>query len=165
VTAGETGDTGRRVARVRKLTTVLDSSLRIPFTRRTIGLDPILGLVPWAGDAIGAVLSGYLVWESARLGVSRGTLVRMLLNVALETVVGVIPLIGDLFDATWKANSRNLKMLDRHLADPDAVRLASRRFWLGVGMGVVGAVGGTVVVAGWLTMGILRALGALLGVG
>lgn len=165
MTAGDAGDPGRRVARVRKLTRALDSSIRIPGTRRTVGLDPILGLVPWAGDAIGALLSGYLVWESARLGVSRGTLVRMLLNVALETVVGVIPLIGDLFDAAWKANSRNLKMLERHLADPDAGRLASRRFWLGVGVGVAGAVGGTVVVAGWLTMALLRALGAILGVG
>jgi len=165
VTGGETGDTGKRVARVRKLTTILDSSLRIPFTHRTVGLDPILGLVPWAGDAIGALLSGYLVWESARLGVSRGTLVRMLLNVALETVIGVIPLIGDLFDAAWKANSRNLKMLERHLADPGAVRLASRRFWVGVGVGVAGAVGGAVVVAGWLMMTLLKAMGAILGVG
>ncbi len=151
----------RRLDRVRSLTRLLDSSIRIPGTGRTIGLDPLIGLVPWLGDAIGATLSAWLVWQSARLGATRATLVRMLWNVAVETLLGVVPLVGDLFDATWKANTRNLSLLERHLADPVATRSASRRFWVVIATGVVGSLVGMILVSGWMLAWVLRAVGLL----
>ena len=66
-------------------------------------------------DAAGVLLSGYIVWRAARLGASRGLLARMALNVAIEGLVGMIPLAGDLFDAAWKANQRNVRLLEREL--------------------------------------------------
>jgi hypothetical protein len=151
----------RRIARVRKLTRLLDTSIRIPGTGKRIGLDPLLGLVPWAGDAIGAVLSSYLVWESARLGASRGTVARMLLNVAVETVLGVIPVAGDVFDAVWKANTRNLRLLEGYLSDPARAGVAARRFWLGMAVVVGGSVAGMVVLAGWLLSVLLGLIGVI----
>lgn len=149
----------RRIARVRRLTRLLDTSIRIPGTGRRIGLDPLLGLVPWAGDAVGAALSAYLIWESARLGASKGTVTRMLLNVAVETVLGVIPVAGDVFDAVWKANTRNLRLLEGYLADPARAGVASRRFWWGVAGVVVGSVVGMVALAGWLLSVLLGLVG------
>lgn len=151
----------RRIDRIRRLTRLLDTSIRIPGTGQRIGLDPLLGLVPWAGDAVGAVLSAYLVWESARLGASRGVIARMLLNVAVETVVGVIPVAGDVFDAVWKANSRNLHLLDGYLADPVKTSGATRRFWWGIFVVVGASVAGMVVLAGWLLSLLLRLIGVI----
>lgn len=161
MTGSESTEAALRLSRVKTLTRLLDSSIRIPGTRRTFGLDPLIGLVPWLGDAIGACLSAWLVWQSARLGASRSTLVRMLWNVAVETLLGVVPLLGDLFDATWKANSRNLALLERHLAHPEATRAASRRFWALLAGGVISAVAGMVFVSGWLLVGLLRVVGLL----
>jgi hypothetical protein len=80
-------------------------------------------------------------------------------NVAVETVAGVIPVLGDLFDAVWKANTRNLALLERHVRDPDAARRATRRFWLLLAGGLVTAVVGMVVAAAWVLRGVLGALG------
>jgi len=137
----------------------MDTSIGIPGTRFRIGLDPLLGIVPWVGDVVGALISTYLVWQSARLGAPAATLARMTLNVATETVVGVVPVIGDLFDAGFKANTRNLKLLERHLEEPGAAALSARRFWLGVAGALVGSVVGMVVVAGWLLWWVLGLVG------
>lgn len=149
----------RRLARIRTLTRLLDSSIPIPGTGRTLGLDPLLGLVPWVGDAVGAAVSGWLIWQSARLGAPLAVLARMLWNVAVETLLGVVPVLGDLFDAAWKSNTRNLALLEAHLADPDAVRAATRGFWTAVGVGVFVVVVGLVTLAGWILLGLLRMFG------
>lgn len=93
----------------------MDNIIRIPGTNFRIGLDPILGLIPGAGDLIDAALSGYLVYLAARFDLPQEVLVRMVLNIGLETVVGAVPLFGDLFDAYYKANIRNLALLEQHL--------------------------------------------------
>lgn len=98
------------VRRMQVVAYLLDDSVRIPGTSVRVGLDPLVGLLPLAGDAVAAVFSGYIVLESARLGVPYATLVRMVANVALDFAVGSVPLIGDLFDAVWKANRRNLEL-------------------------------------------------------
>jgi hypothetical protein len=97
------------------LAKLLDNSISIPGTPWKIGLDPIVGLIPGIGDAIGAVLSGYIILEAARMEVPAFTLARMLLNVGIDTVLGAVPGIGDLFDAAWKSNMMNVALLDRHL--------------------------------------------------
>jgi hypothetical protein len=105
-----------RARRVRVLAKLLDNSIAIPGTGWKIGFDPIVGLIPGIGDLIGAVLSGYIILEAARAEASAFTLVRMVGNVAIDTVLGAVPALGDLFDAAWKSNTKNVALLERHLA-------------------------------------------------
>ena len=102
--------------RLERLSQLLDSAFPIPGTRFRIGLDSILGFIPGIGDATGAALSAYLIFEAARLGVPITTLLRMVGNVSVETVVGAIPIVGDVFDIVWKANLKNLALLRSHVA-------------------------------------------------
>lgn len=95
----------------------LDASIRLPGGFR-IGVDAILGLVPLLGDILGLLISGYIVVQAARLRVPHSVLLRMLLNVGVEGLVGQAPLLGDVFDATWKANLRNVRLLEEHLDQP-----------------------------------------------
>lgn len=105
-------EAARRLRRVRALAWMLDRS--IPIGRWRIGLDPILGLMPGAGDWIGALLSLYVLYEGARLGLPRRVLGRMTGNILLEAVVGTVPVLGDLFDFAWQANIRNVQLIERH---------------------------------------------------
>ena len=111
------------VRRMRFVARLLDDSVRVPGTRLRVGLDPILGVVPGAGDAIAAALSVYIVLESARLGVPFLTLLRMIANVSLDFAVGSVPLLGTLFDAVWKANRRNLRLALSHLEGRESVEI------------------------------------------
>ncbi len=124
--------------RLRALTHVLDNAIVIPGTKIRFGLDPILGLLPGGGDAIGSVLSVYLVAECLRLGLPKATLGRMLINLLIDTVVGAVPMAGDLFDVGWKANSQNLKLLEAHLNDPAPQAAADKLFTILVIVGLVG---------------------------
>lgn len=104
-----------RLRRLERLANLLDSAIVIPGTGFRIGIDPILGLFPGGGDVVGAALSGYIVYESWRLGVPAAGLLRMVANVIADTALGAVPLAGDLFDAYWKANLRNIAILRAHL--------------------------------------------------
>ena len=126
--------------RVHMLARALDSAIRIPGTSITLGLDAIVGLVPGAGDLASAVLSGYIVLASARMGVPPAVVARMILNLGVDTLVGSVPLLGDLFDVGFRANIRNAALLDQHLAEPVAVRRASR-------LAVLAAIAGIAVLA------------------
>jgi len=119
---------------------MLDSAIRVPGTGVTIGLDPILGLVPGLGDLAGAVLSGYIVLTAARLGAPKSVLAKMLLNLGTDTLVGSVPVLGDLFDVGFRANIRNSELLDRHLGQPEQARRSSR-------LAIVAVVGGLVLLA------------------
>ena len=110
------------IRRMRTVALLLDDSIPVPGTNQRIGIDPIVGVLPGAGDAITAGLSLYIVYESARLGVSYGTLTKMLANVSLDVAGGSIPLVGDVFDATWKANKRNVQLVLEDLATESDVR-------------------------------------------
>jgi len=103
----------------------MDSAFVIPGTNKTIGLDAIIGLLPVIGDAIGALVSGYIVSTAAKLGVPRVVLARMMLNTAIDTVVGIVPFVGDVFDAAWKANAKNAALLERAVIDPRAAKRSS----------------------------------------
>ncbi len=94
---------------------LLERSVTVPGIGRKVGLDAIIGLVPVAGDVVTAALGLYIVWEARMLGLSRWKLARMLANVAFDTTVGAIPVVGDLFDFAFRSNSMNVKILLRHL--------------------------------------------------
>ncbi|MBW3627712.1 MAG: DUF4112 domain-containing protein [Gemmatimonadetes bacterium] len=144
--------------RLRVLSHLLDDSLRVPGTGFRFGLDALIGLVPGIGDASGAALSAYVLVEAGRLGAPKATLLRMAGNVALEASVGTVPVVGDLFDAGWKANLRNLRLLEAHLANPAGTERASRGWILGVAVGVVLMLVASAVVAGWILVSIGRAI-------
>lgn len=107
---------------IRRLAWLLDEAFPIPGTSQRVGFDALIGLIPGIGDAVGALFSTYIIMEAARRGASVWTVTRMLGNVALETVVGLVPLVGDVFDVVWKANARNLAILGDTLERNDVVR-------------------------------------------
>ncbi len=108
-------ETAQRLARLERLADLLDTRWRIPGTSLRFGLDGVASILPLAGDTATACVSGYLIWQSARLGASRMALLGMAANVALDWAVGSIPLLGTLFDVGFKANRRNMRLLRRHL--------------------------------------------------
>ena len=131
--------------RARTFTRLMESVIRIPGTGITIGLDPLLGLVPGFGDAAGAALAGYLVVLAARVGAPGAVVLRMLGNVALDTAAGSLPVLGDLFDFAWKSNSRNLALLERYLEQPERTARSSTMLLAGalaavVALGAAGVV-------------------------
>jgi hypothetical protein len=113
-----------RLRRVHRLSRLLDDWLRIPGTRYRIGLDGLIGLIPGLGDVIGTLLSAYILFEAIQLGAPTTLLLRMAGNIALETLVGAIPILGDIFDIAWKANRKNADLLDAYLRSSSG----SRRF-------------------------------------
>jgi hypothetical protein len=110
---GELPDTVDEAAvrRMRFVARLLDDAIPVPGTNYRIGLDPLMGAAPIAGDVVTGLISLYIVAESARLGVSYQTLVKMLLNVSIDVGGGSIPVVGTLFDAAWKSNKRNMELL------------------------------------------------------
>ncbi|KMS55331.1 hypothetical protein V474_20055 [Novosphingobium barchaimii LL02] len=101
--------------RVEALEHVLERAFTVPGINRKLGLDAVVGLVPIAGDLISGAMGLYLVWEARNLGMSKWQLARMTANVGFDTVLGAIPVAGDLFDFLFRSNSRNLKIIRKHL--------------------------------------------------
>ena len=101
--------------RVEALEQLLERSFHIPGTKVPIGLDSIIGLVPVLGDVVTAAMGAYMVWEARNLGMSKWQLLRMAANVGVDTALGAIPLAGDVFDFIWRSNSKNLRIIKKHL--------------------------------------------------
>jgi hypothetical protein len=101
--------------RIEALEMLLERSFHIPGTRIPVGLDAIIGLVPVFGDLVTTIMGAYLVWEARNLGMSKWQLVRMTANVGIDSVIGAVPLVGDLFDFVWRSNSKNLRIIRKHL--------------------------------------------------
>ena len=114
-----------RYRRIRSLSILMDQSIVLPSGYR-IGLDPLLGLLPGIGDILGTLISSYLVYESAGSVLRKLVLFQMIGNIALEALAGAVPVIGDIFDAAWKANMRNLRLLDQHYHPAMAGRSAGQ---------------------------------------
>ena len=102
----------QRLEAVEKL---LERSLTVPGTRFPIGLDAIAGLIPVVGDVITAAMGAWLVWEARNLGLPKWQLWRMAANIGVDTAVGAVPLVGDVFDFAFRSNSKNLRIVKRHL--------------------------------------------------
>ncbi len=101
--------------RVEALEGLLERSIRLPGFNRAVGLDAIIGLLPVLGDIIGAGLAFYMVWEARNLGMSKWHQARMMANIGFDTLIGAVPLAGDLFDFLFRSNTRNLKIISRYL--------------------------------------------------
>jgi Domain of unknown function (DUF4112) len=127
----------RRVERLRRLGELLDNSIPVPGTNFRFGIDTIIGLIPGVGDLVGGALSAYIILEAANLGVPRSLLARMGYNVLLDTVAGTVPVLGDLFDAGYKANLRNLALLRGHVEQPATARRAGRKFVILLTVGIL----------------------------
>ena len=141
-----TREPNESLRRVRVVATVLDDAIRIPGTNIRFGLDPVIGLVPGLGDLLGGAASAYIILEAARAGASASILVRMAANVGIDTLIGALPVIGDLFDFAWKSNARNVRLLARHVDAPVETRRASTALLVAVlGTLALIAVGASVV--------------------
>ena len=105
-----------RLKRIHLLSRFLDEQFRIPGTTYRVGLDGLLGLIPGVGDAAGALLSTYILYEAIRLGAPNTVLLRMIANIGIDTVGGAIPVVGDIFDMAWKTNKKNAALLHAYLA-------------------------------------------------
>jgi hypothetical protein len=135
---------------------LLDSAFAVPGTSYRVGLDPILGLVPGLGDLVSPLFTIGILWQARELALPRIVQLRMIVNVAIDSLVGVVPMIGDLFDFAWKANTMNLALLERHAQEE---RTASAGDWLFVILMVALVVLVAVVpfvIAGWLVATAVR---------
>lgn len=110
------------------LAAVLDDIFHIPGTKIRFGLDPIVGLVPGLGDIITGLLSFLIVFTAWRRGLAKVTVMRMVANIAIDTILGSIPILGDVFDTVWKSNRMNYKLLVRDRSGPRAQHVT--RDWL-----------------------------------
>lgn len=145
----------RALGEVETLAWLLDNSIPVPGTGgRRFGIDAIIGLVPVVGDVISGGIGLFVVWRGSRMGLPRVVVARMLANSALDLLIGSIPVIGDAFDLWFKANTRNLGLMRRHLERPET---STRNEWLVVGA-LIGIVLAIVLSIGWLLASVVNAL-------
>lgn len=116
------------VRRMEMMAKLLDNAFVIPGTNQRVGIDAIIGLVPGVGDVVTTLLSSYVIWEARNLGVSRVAIGRMLSNLAIHATVGAIPLVGDVFDAFFRVNQRNMRIVRAQLLRmPEATNASSNQ--------------------------------------
>jgi len=145
----------RRIAAVAR---VLDDLFEVPGTGRRFGLEPIIGLIPFAGDAAAVIVGAIIVLEAVRFRLPRIVVVRMVFNLFVDLAVGAIPILGDLFDFAFKANIRNLELFRRHALDPGASTVGYKLFFCGLVVLVVGLVWLLIALAARLVSELVGAL-------
>jgi hypothetical protein len=119
-------DTDATLARLRRLAVLLDTAVVLPGGMR-IGADAIIGLAPGIGDVVTTAMAAYFVYEARRLGLPKHKVARMIGNLAIDGLVGAIPILGDLFDVAFKANMRNLAIIEEHFAEgPSSARFTRK---------------------------------------
>ena len=123
-------DSERRLTTLRSLRRLLDEAFRVPGTRIRFGWDAIVGLIPWAGDLVTALMAGAIIVEAHRMRVPRVVQLRMLLNVGIDLAIGLVPFAGDVADVFWKSNTKNMVLLERHAAEPVAASASDWAFVL-----------------------------------
>lgn len=117
------------IKRLRLISKFLDNQFRIPFTNVRFGVDPLVGLFPVVGDVLTSVFSVYIVYKAYLLGMPYSTLFRMVINIVIDTLVGSISTVGDVFDGLWKSNAKNVDLLEERGVDPDSV---DRDWWFAI---------------------------------
>lgn len=143
-----------QVKRLRRLSHILDNAIPVPGTGYRIGLDPILGLLPGGGDTVTGALGAYIVVEAAKMGLPRKVIGQMVANIVFDSVAGTVPIIGDLFDVGWKANVKNIALLEKHLPATHQKRKSDTVFLIGLtlllAIIVLGFATLTIFLIGWL---------------
>jgi hypothetical protein len=143
-------DTRQRLESLRKFQHFLDNAFRIPGTKLRFGWDPIIGAVPWLGDAVAALMSCAIVVQAHHMRVPRVVQARMLLNTAIDMLAGSVPLLGDVADVFWKANAKNFTLLERHAAQAQPATLGDRLFVGGILLAVIGMALVPLLVVYWI---------------
>lgn len=115
----------REVTKLRTISWLFDELIRIPGTNIRFGADALLGLLPGGGDLLGGAVSSYAILIAARLGAPPAIIARMAMNIGIDALIGVIPLLGDIFDVGWKANRRNADLLEQYMRNPMKAKRSS----------------------------------------
>ena len=144
--------------RLQQMSHVLDKAIAIPGSNIRVGLDPIIGLLPGGGDVVTGLLSVYIVFEGARMGLPAPTLGRMGFNILLDVLSGMVPVLGDLFDVGWKANSQNVALIEKHVAAPKPSRAADKVFAFLVIAALIALVIGVATLSVWVVSQVWTAL-------
>lgn len=150
------GQTQRLIA-LKKIAQLLDSAFPIPGTTYRIGLDPIVGLVPGIGDLISPLFTIGILWQARDLRLPKVVQLRMIINVAIDTLVGMVPLAGDLFDFAWQANNMNLALLERHAYEEQRASAGDWLFVVAMVVIVIVIAAVPFLLLGWM-FGLLRRL-------
>ena len=145
----------RRLESLRALKRFLDEQFRVPGTNLRFGWDPLIGLIPWAGDALTAVLGIGIIVQAHHMRVPKVVQLRMLFNIAIDLLLGVVPFFGDAIDFFWKSNSKNFALLERHVG---TARPATTGDWLFVG-GVTAVIIGVALIPIFVVYWLLHAVG------
>lgn len=150
-----TEDRARTLSEVEALAWLLDNSIPVPGTGgRRFGIDALIGFVPVVGDLASGVIGLFVVWRGSQLGVPRVIVARMLVNTVIDIAIGAIPFLGDAFDLWFKANTRNLALIRRHVEEPE---VSTTREWL-VLMGMIGLVVAILFLLGWFLISLVSAI-------
>lgn len=147
-----------RLTHLRKLADTMDSAYRIPGIGMRVGADGILGLIPGVGDFFGLLVSSYFILVAAQMRVPRAVLARMFVNVAIDSAVGAIPVLGDLFDFVWKANRKNLALLEGTVGNPQTAKKESILFLICLGLIMIVTLALIVAAIVWLLRTVLGSL-------
>ena len=153
---GTSASAHRHVQAYRLIARLFDQAFRIPGTRWRFGLDPILGLIPVAGDLAGALAGFYGIWVASKLGAPASIQLRMAANLIVDDVIGSVPLIGDLVDFGLKAHVRNVELLARWEQAPDRVARRSSGLLIGIALLLLAALAGIVILSAWLVVTVIR---------
>ena len=158
---GRSQQVAKDLERYRALTRLADEAIRVPIIGTRIGLDPLMGLIPGVGDLAGGLLAAYGLLVGWRAGTPGSVLMRMMLNIGIDTLVGEVPFLGDLFDFGFKSNTRNYRLLERYLDRPAPTKRESRLVLLGLLLALLVLLGAGIWVTVELAGLILHAMGSL----
>jgi hypothetical protein len=140
----------RDLERLRAITRLWDQAIGIPGTPWRVGLDPLFGLVPGLGDIAGALVAVFALHVARRLGAPAELQLHMLINIALDAVIGTVPVIGDLFDFVYKAQTRNLALIDGWLGAPHETIRRSRRGLIFLPLAILGVFAILTILGFWM---------------
>lgn len=140
----------QRLLALRRVAQLMDSAFVVPGTSYRIGLDPIIGLLPWVGDLVSPVFTIALLWQARDVRVPKVVLLRMIVNAAIDAIIGAVPIAGDLFDFGFKANQKNLALLERHAYEEHRPSAGDWLFVLATAAAVIAIAAIPFVVAGML---------------
>jgi hypothetical protein len=135
---------------------LLDSAFVVPGTSMRIGLDPIIGLVPGIGDLISPLFTAGILWQARELGIPKVVQLRMIFNVAIDSMVGLFPVLGDVFDFAWKANDMNMALLEHHAHEDHSAAPGDWLFVIAMIVLLIVIAAVPFMILGWLMGGIAR---------